>query len=241
MTLRRYMAANLWQLQRYPEAKQNLQIILKEKPGDPPTLLLLGMVSENMKDYATAAKMLAAVPALVRQQPESIAALARSYYHLGSREKARVTLDELLKHPAGAQAVLLGAKIADEMQDYDAAKELLVSIPPTFPDQAAVRYRLALVEYHAKQFAESQQTLLDMIGSGLKSSDVNDDGWTDLFVARDASPNLLLINKGNGVFEDAALDAEVAYDPAGLAKAGMGVDAGDINGDGIPDFVVTML
>jgi hypothetical protein len=68
--------------------------------------------------------------------------------------------------------------------------------------------------------------------------DVNDDGWTDLFVARDASPNLLLINKGNGTFEDAALDAEVAYDANGLAKAGMGVDAGDINGDGIPDFAV---
>jgi hypothetical protein len=48
-----------------------------------------------------------------------------------------------------------------------------------------------------------------------------------------------LINKHNGTFEDTALDAEVAYDVNGIAKAGMGVDAGDINNDGKPDFVVT--
>lgn len=76
-------------------------------------------------------------------------------------------------------------------------------------------------------------------GLGVVAIDVNDDGWPDLFVARDASPNLLLINKHDGTFEDKALDAEVAYDPSGLAKAGMGVDAGDVNNDGVPDFVVT--
>jgi enediyne biosynthesis protein E4 len=74
---------------------------------------------------------------------------------------------------------------------------------------------------------------------GVVAIDVNDDGWPDLFVARDASPNLLLINQKDGTFQDLALDAEVAYDSNGVAKAGMGVDAGDVNGDGIPDFVVT--
>jgi enediyne biosynthesis protein E4 len=74
---------------------------------------------------------------------------------------------------------------------------------------------------------------------GVVAVDANDDGWPDLFIARDASPNLLLINKKDGTFEDAALDAEVAYDAGGTAKAGMGVDAGDVNGDGFPDFVIT--
>jgi tetratricopeptide (TPR) repeat protein len=165
MTVRRYLAANLWQLHRYPEAKQNLELVLKQKPGDEQTLLLLGMVSENMKDYATAAKTLASVPALVRQRPESIAALARSYYHVGEKEKAQGTLAELQTHPAGVQGVLLGAQIADEMQDYDTAEKMLVSIQPTFPDRAALGYKLALVQYHAKRFAESQQTLLDLIAS----------------------------------------------------------------------------
>ena len=69
--------------------------------------------------------------------------------------------------------------------------------------------------------------------------DVDEDGWPDLFVARDASPNLLLLNKHDGTFADAGVEAEIAYDSNGNAKAGMGVDAGDINGDGRPDFVVT--
>src|SRR5438445_8962739 len=74
---------------------------------------------------------------------------------------------------------------------------------------------------------------------GVVAVDVNDDGWTDLLVARDASPNLLLVNQKDGTFRDIAPEAEVAYDTAGMAKAGMGVDAGDVNGDGRPDFVIT--
>ncbi len=69
--------------------------------------------------------------------------------------------------------------------------------------------------------------------------DVNNDGWPDLFVTRDGSANLLLINQKDGTFEDSALDADVAYDPNGLAKAGMGIDAADVTGDGWPDFVMT--
>ncbi|PYV46796.1 MAG: hypothetical protein DMG94_08535, partial [Acidobacteria bacterium] len=42
-------------------------------------------------------------------------------------------------------------------------------------------------------------------GLGVVAIDVNDDGWPDLFIARDASPNLLLINKHDGTFEDIAL------------------------------------
>jgi hypothetical protein len=68
---------------------------------------------------------------------------------------------------------------------------------------------------------------------------VNKDVWPDLFVARDASPNLLLINKHDGSFEDAAFNAEVAMNMEGDALAGMGVDAGDISGSGSPDLVVT--
>src|SRR5690349_19812263 len=74
---------------------------------------------------------------------------------------------------------------------------------------------------------------------GVVAVDVDSDGWPDLLVARDASPNLLLVNKHDGTFEDAAVNAEIAYDSNGNAKAGMGVDTGDINADGRPDFVVS--
>ena len=74
---------------------------------------------------------------------------------------------------------------------------------------------------------------------GVVSVDIDDDGWDDLFVAGDASPDLLLLNGGNGSFEDRGFDAEIAYSVNGEARAGMGVDAADLNGDGRPDFIVT--
>jgi hypothetical protein len=76
-------------------------------------------------------------------------------------------------------------------------------------------------------------------GLGVVAVDVNGDGWPDLFVARDASPNLLLINQHDGAFRDKGLEDDIVYNPVGIARSGMGVDAGDINGDGLPDFVVT--
>jgi hypothetical protein len=82
---------------------------------------------------------------------------------------------------------------------------------------------------------------VDLIGRalGAVAIDMDDDGWPDLLVARDASPNLLLINRRDGTFEDRGLDAEIAYDENGIAKAGMGIDAGDVAGNGKPSFVVT--
>ena len=74
---------------------------------------------------------------------------------------------------------------------------------------------------------------------GVVAVDFDDDGWPDLFVARDATSNLLLMNKHDGTFADAGVEAEVAFDSNGNPKAGMGVDAGDVNGDGRPDVVVT--
>lgn len=74
---------------------------------------------------------------------------------------------------------------------------------------------------------------------GVVAVDYDGDGLQDLFIACDATPNMLLRNRGNGSFENAGVDAEVAYNPDGIARAGMGVDAGDVDGDGRPDFVVT--
>jgi tetratricopeptide (TPR) repeat protein len=178
LAVRRYLAANLWQLHRYPEAKENLQIILKRKPDDKAAQLLLGMVSENMGDYATAARMLAAAPDLVREQPESIAALARSYYHLHQTEKARATLAQLAAHPAGPPATLLGAQIADEMEDYPTAKKLLGSIPAALRDQPRIQYTMALVEYHTGHFDRCQGILETLIASGNRNAAIlNLLGW----------------------------------------------------------------
>ena len=74
---------------------------------------------------------------------------------------------------------------------------------------------------------------------GVVAIDVDGDGWQDLFVSRDQSSNLLLMNKHDGTFEDRGLDAEVAFNMDGDTLSGMGVDAGDFTGNGFPGFVIT--
>jgi len=76
---------------------------------------------------------------------------------------------------------------------------------------------------------------------GVSTADFNGDGWIDIFVANDQKENQLWFNRGNGTFENRALRSGVALDGAGVAKANMGVDAGDFDNDGDEDLITTVL
>ncbi|MBX5479303.1 MAG: CRTAC1 family protein, partial [Pyrinomonas methylaliphatogenes] len=73
---------------------------------------------------------------------------------------------------------------------------------------------------------------------GVVATDINNDGWMDLFVANDTVANFLFLNKGNGKFEEIGLAAGVAYSEAGTPRSGMGVDAADYDEDGWQDLFV---
>ncbi|HTL43537.1 MAG TPA: CRTAC1 family protein [Vicinamibacterales bacterium] len=73
---------------------------------------------------------------------------------------------------------------------------------------------------------------------GVAMFDYDRDGWMDLFIANDTQPNRLYRNKGDGTFEDVAVTAGVAFDEAGVARAGMGVDAADYDGSGRPSLII---
>jgi hypothetical protein len=78
-------------------------------------------------------------------------------------------------------------------------------------------------------------------GLGVIGADFNNDGWIDIYVANDGDPNQLWINQRNGTFKNEALLAGAALNRDGKAEAGMGVDAGDFDGDGADDIFITHL
>src|SRR5215213_8730830 len=73
---------------------------------------------------------------------------------------------------------------------------------------------------------------------GIALLDYDGDGWIDLFVANDTRPNRLYRNTGKGAFVDEAVAAGVAFNDAGVPRAGMGTDAADYDGSGRPSLVV---
>jgi len=76
-------------------------------------------------------------------------------------------------------------------------------------------------------------------GLGVVFCDVDRDGWPDIYVANDLVRNFLYRNKGDGTFEDIAYAAGAGFDASGKPHAGMGVDCGDVDGDGYPELFVT--
>ncbi|HXW04660.1 MAG TPA: CRTAC1 family protein [Vicinamibacterales bacterium] len=76
-------------------------------------------------------------------------------------------------------------------------------------------------------------------GLGVVFCDVDRDGDTDVYVANDLVRNFLYRNNGDGTFVDVAYAAGVGFDANGKPQAGMGVDCGDVDGNGFPELFVT--
>jgi enediyne biosynthesis protein E4 len=78
-------------------------------------------------------------------------------------------------------------------------------------------------------------------GMGLVLADLNNDGWPDIAVANDTWPNFLFENKHDGTFSDVSLVSGLAASEDGGYEAGMGIDAADVDGDGLLDIYITHL
>ena len=70
-------------------------------------------------------------------------------------------------------------------------------------------------------------------GLGVAVSDLNGDGWPDIYISNDGAPNdVVYMNNGNGTFTNKAA-AWLKH----TSVAGMGVDIADFNNDGFPDIL----
>jgi hypothetical protein len=76
-------------------------------------------------------------------------------------------------------------------------------------------------------------------GMGVVCSDFDGDGFVDIFVANDATPNFLYRNKGDGTFKEIGFVSGTAVNANGSEQACMGVTVGDYDRDGKLDIFAT--
>src|SRR5262249_27240979 len=70
-------------------------------------------------------------------------------------------------------------------------------------------------------------------------TDIDNDGYPDLYVACDSTPSLLYHNLKNGTFEEVGFTSGAALNEDGQEQAGMGVAIADYDEDGYQDIVKT--
>lgn len=76
-------------------------------------------------------------------------------------------------------------------------------------------------------------------GMGVACSDFDGDGWPDLYVANDSTPNFLYHNNGDGTFAEIGFASGAALSQDGAEQGSMGVALGDYDHDGRFDVFVT--
>ncbi len=71
------------------------------------------------------------------------------------------------------------------------------------------------------------------------AADLDQDGWTDIYIACDSTPSLFFLNNGDGTFTDFGAETGLAFNEHGFEQGGMGVGVGDFDNDGLLDLVKT--
>ncbi|HEV7745119.1 MAG TPA: CRTAC1 family protein [Pyrinomonadaceae bacterium] len=76
-------------------------------------------------------------------------------------------------------------------------------------------------------------------GLGVICSDFDEDGFVDIFVANDSTPNFFYHNNGDGTFKEIAFISGTAVNESGSEQGCMGVTLGDYDHDGKLDLFIT--
>lgn len=115
---------------------------------------------------------------------------------------------------------------------FDQNNRPIYCVPTQYPGDTCVLYH----NNHNGTFTDVTQKagLGRLEGRTLSavSLDYDSDGWPDIFLSNDLTPNWLLHNRRNGTFEETGAAAGVAVGPEGLPLSGMGIAVGDFTGSG---------
>jgi hypothetical protein len=71
------------------------------------------------------------------------------------------------------------------------------------------------------------------------AADLDNDGWSDIYVACDSTPSFFFRNNHDGTFTESGLERGLALNEDGMEQAGMGIGLGDYNLDGHLDIFKT--
>jgi hypothetical protein len=69
--------------------------------------------------------------------------------------------------------------------------------------------------------------------------DLTEDGLPDIYVANDSTGNFLYVNRGDLTFEEQGLISGAGLNDLGQPQSGMGIDVGDLDGDGAYEIGVS--
>ncbi|MBG6130304.1 hypothetical protein IWQ47_001613 [Aquimarina sp. EL_43] len=135
--------------------------------------------------------------------------------------------------------------------DKDGLLDLLLLTQPPNPGSYSDYFGTKLLrpEYHIKllkntgkeafvEVTEAAGLMRTGFPNAVSASDINNDGWTDIYIANDFyAPDFLFVNNKDGTFTNQA-----DYALNHMSYYSMGVDIADINNDGLLDvFVVDMV
>lgn len=175
---RRSLAAGQWQSGRLSQARENIEIVLAASPNDPTSLLLAGMIAENMGDYAAAASRLEQAGHLVYERAESVLALTRALYSLERVDDARRALGELGSLRASAAHLETAGTIAFEAHDYESASKFFDAARAGHRQWGRLTFNLALSLYRMGRFAPARHATEELLSREPESGEAwNLLGW----------------------------------------------------------------
>lgn len=113
--------------------------------------------------------------------------------------------------------------------------------PDSFPGTSPRLYRNQGDGTFADVTAQAKLVNPDGKSLAVALTDLDGDGWTDIFIANDTQRNFIYFNKKDGTFEDASYTSGAGFSEDGRAEAGMSAGAADADGDGDIDLYVSHL